>query len=559
MRPCTAASCPPERESARNRGRFGQSPAKCLLFHGPEPDSGRNREDGIIGGIQQGIVPKDGAVSGPIPEPILTLVLIHRSDPEFLRRALRALHHLTASRHILIVCDLGPAAESEQVRYLAGFFPKAVVKRPPPGNAEPGNVGGLAGPFNTEFLGLLESTAVPVVFGWDNELFSAADRTAFGPAARVAAMPLPPSPPSVADRKGILARLDEALDRAILEAARLPDSPLEDVACGLCGGRETRTALRANDLFNRLPGFWTVAECRSCGLAYTNPRPRADGILAYYPESYVCYQPHAPEAPPAGGGLKGAIKRFRGRYRKQLMRQHFGYYAATVPASPLWKALTFPLRGEERMKLIAVMPAGRPNPKMLEIGCGVGTSLGVMKSMGWNVIGVEPSQAASEVARANGLDVRTADIAAVGFAPGEFDVVVMNMVLEHLPSPRQALERILGWLRPGGELLISVPDFSGFESRVFGAYHYGLQVPTHLFHFTPRTLRKMLPGMRLEIRHQHVHRDLKAGLEFLTEFDRRTPWRLLLRLPRGAFVAGAFALSLVGKTSRMSMRARKPL
>jgi SAM-dependent methyltransferase len=351
--------------------------------------------------------------------------------------------------------------------------------------------------------------------------------------------------------------IEAALDAAILDAAQRPGSALEDAACDFCGSRDNRTVLRANDLLNRLPGFWTVVQCARCGLSYTNPRPRADAILAYYPDTYGCYQPPPAAGSVGGKGIRAALKRMKGAYRRQALRQHFGYYADAYRRSAFWKALTLPLRGEEKARLLPVYPAGGAKPRLLEIGCGVGGYLGAMRDLGWEVIGVEPSEAASTYARAAGLDVRTADIARLDFPRESFDTIVLNMVLEHLPSPKAALERILAWLRPGGELLLAVPDASGFEARVFGAYHYGLQVPTHLYHFTPKTLGQFLPGCSISLCHQHFHRDLKAGLEFWLEDHPRSGWRLLLMLPRRAFAWAALALSLAGRTSRMSVRAVK--
>jgi len=287
-----------------------------------------------------------------------------------------------------------------------------------------------------------------------------------------------------------------------------------------------------------MPGTWTVVRCRVCGLAFTNPRPRGEGIFAYYPESYGCYlPPTAASARPKG--LRGLLKAAKGHVRRQMLRQHFGYFPDEVGRSAVWAALTIPLRNRDRVKLTPRFPRSSPGPKLLEIGCGVGGYLLSMKTIGWNVVGVEPSEAAAEIARQQGLDVRTGTLEQARFAPGEFEAITLNMVLEHVPSPRKALKLLGGWLNPGGELLIAVPDFNGFEARTFGKYHYGPQVPTHLHHFTPATLRKLLVGFRLEVRHQYFHRDLKAELEFYLEDHPESRWRILLKLPRRAFAAAA--------------------
>jgi SAM-dependent methyltransferase len=496
---------------------------------------------------------QDVVLGGLAPAPDLDIVLVHRSDPEYLLRALRALNGLTVSKHTLTVRDQGPADQAGRVRILVSFYPDAKLVRA--AAEEPRG----RGPVGSRSAAWIDSSLPPRIFGWDQ----AARRGAAIPGVRWLSpgeLPDPDSPAAAAypaDRRAFLEELDNDLDAAILEAARRPGSPLEDVACDLCGSREAFVALRAMDLLNRMPGYWTVRRCRACGLAYTNPRPRPESILAYYPDTYGCYQPYATETPQAAGSWKARIKRLRGLYRKQLMRQHFGYYAGEFRSSSVWKALTWPASRGEWLKLTPMFPSGPGKPAVLEIGCGNGSRLAMLKAMGWKVHGVEPSQAASDFARSGGLDVDTADIAHVEFADGAFDCIIMNMVLEHLPSPRQSLQRILRWLRPGGEILIAVPDFSGFEARTFGPYHYGLQVPTHLYHFTPETLRRLFSGLDLRIRHQYTHRDLRAGMEFRLEQDPNPLLRIMARLPRRVLLLAAYFLSLAGSTSRMSARAFK--
>src|SRR3546814_6395605 len=66
------------------------------------------------------------------------------------------------------------------------------------------------------------------------------------------------------------------------------------------------------------------------------------------------------------------------------------------------------------------------------------------------------------------------------------------MVLEHLHQPLDVLQKLRSWVRPDGWLVLSVPDAGGLEFRLFGDRWYALQLPTHLHHFSPETLTRML-------------------------------------------------------------------
>ncbi len=54
------------------------------------------------------------------------------------------------------------------------------------------------------------------------------------------------------------------------------------------------------------------------------------------------------------------------------------------------------------------------------------------------------------------------------------------------------------WLKPGGVLYIQVPNIEGFEAHIFKSYWYGLELPRHLWHFSPESLRRLLMTAGLE-------------------------------------------------------------
>jgi SAM-dependent methyltransferase len=136
--------------------------------------------------------------------------------------------------------------------------------------------------------------------------------------------------------------------------------------------------------------------------------------------------------------------------------------------------------------------------RLLDIGCGTGDFLVHAQQAGWEVAGVELSERAAAHARGRGLDVRTGALADQEFHPDSFDVATVWDVLEHLPQPRLELMAVRCLLKPGGMLVVRVPNVRAQIMRMYATKVLGkpggahLQADLHLNHFTPRTLTLLL-------------------------------------------------------------------
>jgi SAM-dependent methyltransferase len=98
---------------------------------------------------------------------------------------------------------------------------------------------------------------------------------------------------------------------------------------------------------------------------------------------------------------------------------------------------------------------------VLEIGCGPGYfGEQVRAELGASVIGIDTSARMVELARGRGLDARVGDAQALPFGDGEFDSVVANWMLYHIPDVDRALAELVRVLRPGGRLVAATfaPD-----------------------------------------------------------------------------------------------------
>lgn len=109
----------------------------------------------------------------------------------------------------------------------------------------------------------------------------------------------------------------------------------------------------------------------------------------------------------------------------------------------------------------------RPPGRMLDLGCGDGTVLWLARRDGWQVEGVElfPEHAAM-VQRTHGFPVTASDIESYRGTPAAWDVVVLTHVLEHLPDPIGALEKIRELLAVRGVGVLEFPNIDALDARV---------------------------------------------------------------------------------------------
>jgi SAM-dependent methyltransferase len=129
---------------------------------------------------------------------------------------------------------------------------------------------------------------------------------------------------------------------------------------------------------------------------------------------------------------------------------------------------------------------------LLDLGCWVGFLLAEAVERGWDAVGVEPSEFASAYARDRlDLDVRTGELLTTPLPLAHFDAIVMGDVIEHLPRPAEALERIAALLRPRGIVWMALPDAGSLVARGLRARWWSV-IPTHVQFFTRRSIRTLL-------------------------------------------------------------------
>jgi SAM-dependent methyltransferase len=237
---------------------------------------------------------------------------------------------------------------------------------------------------------------------------------------------------------------------------------LESIACALCGstqhvGAAVRAPREEHALALQLPNGrsqWVV--CTGCGLVFQCPRPRRETLEALYDGG---------EYHEIRGGVPEHYVQYSLRRSRQAIAWGLTQLGDNVPPE-----------------------AGRA----VDIGCGVGGALVLLRDRGWHVTGVEPDPQLARIGRERfGLDIRNQL-----FEPGSlrdepaFDLAYSCHVWEHLPDPVTTTEAVRSVLRPDrGHFLVVVPTFRRARTNAWACFG-----SPHTYMYTDVTMTHLLEG-----------------------------------------------------------------
>jgi 2-polyprenyl-3-methyl-5-hydroxy-6-metoxy-1,4-benzoquinol methylase len=267
----------------------------------------------------------------------------------------------------------------------------------------------------------------------------------------------------------------------------------EETPCPLCGASDATEVLVAPG--EAVGEVYRVAQCRRCDMVYLNPRPDRATIGHFYAEDYPSYQ--APKEAPKrkAGGRWAAV---RGRLVRLACARAFGDpRPLTRWSDRLLAALAALAFQPDRDSLTALPFQGQG--RLLDFGCGSGWYAKRMSDRGWTVTAMDFNpKSLEQVARRYGLRTLAGTLPHPEIADASFDVVVMGASLEHVHCPHEVVGAAARALRPGGLLVVDVPNFSAIARRWFGLDWWPLELPRHLLHFTPATLSRLMTMHGLE-------------------------------------------------------------
>lgn len=249
------------------------------------------------------------------------------------------------------------------------------------------------------------------------------------------------------------------------------------------------------------PGRWGHSECPGCGLVWLNPRPRLEDLG----KTYRSYFTHRRK----GGG--------RAALRENLKRGLF----ATVPGyegvvgGRLWKlagaALTCLPFWRERAALGTMCLSGSHKGTLLDVGCGDGEFLSIMRDAGWQVAGIEPDAVAAGVAGADhSIPVLAGTLEEAHLPDESMDAVTLSHVIEHAPDPAGLLRECRRILKRQGRIIIITPNLDSRGHRAFREAWVHLDPPRHLYLFSPSTLRRCCEAAGLQVEEQRTSARMAA-------------------------------------------------
>jgi SAM-dependent methyltransferase len=238
-----------------------------------------------------------------------------------------------------------------------------------------------------------------------------------------------------------------------------PPEATEVPLCPVCGVSSSGLEVGTRGRFDM--SVRNIA-CDHCALVYQSPRPSRQAMAEYYAAGY---REHYGEVayPIAGGGT-------------------------AKPGDPKYPAA---LDGWHRTQAhnACALCETKSGDQVLEIGCRDGCTLAIMKEeLEIEAYGIEPGLEAAEQARNAGISCFVGAIE--DYDPGalRFDQIQSFHVLEHLHDPLAALIRMRSWLKPGGRMLIEVPNVY----QPYGLLQENFFQNAHLTNFSESTLRVLL-------------------------------------------------------------------
>lgn len=258
------------------------------------------------------------------------------------------------------------------------------------------------------------------------------------------------------------------------------------IICSLCSS--IRSKLLFYQFYNKTAYY--IFKCLNCKLVFLYPRPANPISVTEEHISLLTF-----EKGDIFTNSRDIISRMKNFVKMLTLKYQFGYYSSihikncNHIKNNLLYLLTLPLK----YRFDFIFPVLKKNGKLLDIGCGSGYRLNQLRTLGWEVYGVEPSSELANFGREKfHLKIYQSSFEEAKFYPNEFDVVTLYHVLEHVSQPEEFLLKIHNTLKTDGELLVAIPNINSLERIIFGRYWNAWVIPWHLWFFSEKTLTQLL-------------------------------------------------------------------
>lgn len=262
------------------------------------------------------------------------------------------------------------------------------------------------------------------------------------------------------------------------------------IHCNFCNEVKHQLIFRAKDYITN--DQFNLYRCTRCKLVQTRPRLAKSLLTSHYYNNY----------------RKADGRRFP-KFIEQLL--NIGYL----------------LKVKRLLKLF-------DQASILDVGCGRGLELKILKQNGWRVLGTEMSDDLLSLLSKQKIPAIKSDIWEIT-GKERFDVITFSHSLEHFHYPDRALQASARLVKKGGYLIIAVPNFDSFENSFFQRNWFHLDVPRHLFHFPKSTLVRYIDKLGFKLQNckdfsleYDIYSFIQSGLNALVPKSNNTLYRFLL-------------------------------
>lgn len=221
--------------------------------------------------------------------------------------------------------------------------------------------------------------------------------------------------------------------------------------CPICFSEQVKPSLTAKD--HTVSGKeFAIWECEFCRAKFTQGVPSEEKIGAFYSsEDYIS---HSETRQGVVNRLYHVVRNFTVKQKRRIVRKY----------------------------------SGRSKGNILDVGCGTGAFLAEMRKEGWDIKGIEPDAGArTNAATLHGI-IPSEPAELFHLEKESYDVITLWHVLEHIHRLHDYLQQMKMLLKPGGLLIIAVPNHTSTDASHYKQDWAAYDVPRHLYHFSPESM-----------------------------------------------------------------------
>jgi 2-polyprenyl-3-methyl-5-hydroxy-6-metoxy-1,4-benzoquinol methylase len=233
--------------------------------------------------------------------------------------------------------------------------------------------------------------------------------------------------------------------------------------CPICSSENIKTVLAVEDYTLSHEKF-SIWHCDDCTVRFTQDIPEQNTIGSYYQsDSYISHS----------DTKKGIVNTLYHAVRKRTL---------------------------QKKKQLIIAETTIDKGALLDIGCGTGAFLKTMQTAGWQITGLEPDETARNKAKElYNLQPQSPE-RLFELPPASFNAITMWHVLEHVHELHRYIKKLEQLLAPDGKIIIAVPNYTSHDASLYKKYWAAYDVPRHLYHFSPPSMRQLLLPYKLAVK-----------------------------------------------------------